>query len=259
MALPDERLEVAAELHAVRRVDVDHLHLAAESLVLQQRVHHDKRVAEHHAVLPLVLVLVRLQHLVGDRVLRVAVQVEQPPLRTIAPVTAQRLEHGLRAEPLVHEQRQRRHLERQPLCLPCPVEERPRQPLQLSDRVGERSHRRDHPTAPVAELLRLLELRPGQPARFVDLRQQPLPQAARAVLRVPVKGRAQRAVVAVRRGRLLLLELRLRADVGSQQHLRVRMPVCIRRPATRRHRLLRSCQGFPAVGIARQHAERGGL
>ena len=40
--LPHERLEIAPELHAVRRIDVDHLHLPAHPLVLQQRVHHDE-------------------------------------------------------------------------------------------------------------------------------------------------------------------------------------------------------------------------
>ena len=44
IALSYERLKVGAELHSVRRFNVDHLHLPTEPFILQQRVHDDQRV-----------------------------------------------------------------------------------------------------------------------------------------------------------------------------------------------------------------------
>jgi hypothetical protein len=53
-------LEVGVEFDAVRRVDVDALHLAAQALALGQRRHHLQAVAEDHAVGPVGVVLVEL-------------------------------------------------------------------------------------------------------------------------------------------------------------------------------------------------------
>ena len=53
-------LEVAVELDAVGRVEVDALHLAAQALALGQARHHLERVAEDHAVRPVLVVLVEL-------------------------------------------------------------------------------------------------------------------------------------------------------------------------------------------------------
>ena len=53
-------LEVAVELDAVGRVEVDALHLAAQALALGQAGHHLERVAEDHAVRPVLVVLVEL-------------------------------------------------------------------------------------------------------------------------------------------------------------------------------------------------------
>ena len=67
----DKGLEVRSEFHAVGRVHVDHLDLAAHALVMEQRVHHHQGVSQDHSVDPLVPVHIGLEHLVGDRVLRI--------------------------------------------------------------------------------------------------------------------------------------------------------------------------------------------
>src|SRR5437879_2557366 len=53
-------LEVAVELDAVGRVEVDALHLAAQALALGQAGHDVERVAEDHAVGPVLIVLVEV-------------------------------------------------------------------------------------------------------------------------------------------------------------------------------------------------------
>jgi hypothetical protein len=53
-------LEVAVELDAVGRVEVDALHLAAQALALGEARHHLQGVAEDHAVRPVLVVLVEL-------------------------------------------------------------------------------------------------------------------------------------------------------------------------------------------------------
>ena len=52
--------KLRVELDAVGRVDVDALHLAAQALALGQAGHHLQRVAEDHAVRPVLVVLVEL-------------------------------------------------------------------------------------------------------------------------------------------------------------------------------------------------------
>ena len=53
-------LEVAVELDAVGRVEVDALHLATQSLALGEAGHHLQRVAQDHPVRPVLVVLVEL-------------------------------------------------------------------------------------------------------------------------------------------------------------------------------------------------------
>src|SRR5437773_6504551 len=63
-------LKIRVELDAVRRVDVDALDLAAQALALGQARHHLERVAEDHAIRPVLVVLVelRLVHALGNAV-----------------------------------------------------------------------------------------------------------------------------------------------------------------------------------------------
>ena len=113
------------------------------------------------------------------------------------------------------EERQRRDVEREPLGLAGPVEERPREPAELRGR-----------------LLRLLER-----ARVEDLLDERLAALARRVLPVPVERGRERRVVAVGLRRLALPELRLRPDLGPQQRLLL-MAVALRPPSLpgfRRH------------------------
>ncbi|MCG8350545.1 MAG: hypothetical protein MI924_22485, partial [Chloroflexales bacterium] len=53
-------LEVAVELDAVGRVDVDALHFAAQALALGQASHHLERITQDHAVGPVLVVPVEL-------------------------------------------------------------------------------------------------------------------------------------------------------------------------------------------------------
>ena len=81
----------------------------------------------------------------------------------------ERLEERPGQEPLADEQRQRRHVEREPLRLARPVEEGARERLQPLDRVGQ-----------PYDLDVTEAARPGEdvwrvePGRLVDLRDQPL-------------------------------------------------------------------------------------
>jgi hypothetical protein len=95
VALAHEGLEVGPEPHAVRRVHVDHLHLPAERFIVEQRIHDRQRIAEDHAVHPVVAVFVGAQHLLMDRPLRVGEQLEQAELLVRA-MTLERLEDGAR-------------------------------------------------------------------------------------------------------------------------------------------------------------------
>jgi len=63
VALANFRLEVAGELDAVGRVDVDYLHFAGEVFALGEARHHLKRIAEDEPVPPVHLVLVELDRL----------------------------------------------------------------------------------------------------------------------------------------------------------------------------------------------------
>ena len=135
-------------------------------------------------------VLVGAQHLVVDRTAadrrtgRTA-----PSCRSRAwPLSVSRI--ALRGEPLVDEERQRRHVERQPLGLAGPVEERLRQRLQL----------RRPPPWPASDASR-----PPGSARI-----SASPCSRAGVLPVPVERRRERRVVAVGLRRLLLLELQVR-------------------------------------------------
>lgn len=56
----DSRLEVRVEADPIRWVDIDHLDLAAEPLLLEQAGHDDQRVPEDEPVHPAHLVLVEL-------------------------------------------------------------------------------------------------------------------------------------------------------------------------------------------------------
>ena len=119
---PNKGLEVGPELHAVGRVHIDHLHVPAEPFIVQQRVHDHERIAEDHPVYPLVGVFIRFQHLVGDGMPGVAIQVIQIQL-LVGLVPHQRFNDGFSGEPLVDKQRQGRHVKRQPFRFACPVQE----------------------------------------------------------------------------------------------------------------------------------------
>ena len=268
VAFSDKRLEIAAELHAVGRVHVDHLHLAAEVLVVQKRVHHHQRIAEDHAVGPAVAELVGAQDLVGDRVLRIAEEAEERGLRFLgAAVPGQGLDDRLGREPLVNEQRERGDLEACPLGLARPIQERPREPLELVDGILEAGYRgqdlavgalevarcphplplsrkergasRPHPlplsrkergaSCPHPLPLSRKE-RGGKRGCLLDLTEEPFAQFAGRVLAVPLQAGRERGVVAVRCGRLLLAELGLGADVGPQGQVGLRMLVALRIP-----------------------------
>ena len=80
VALVDAWLEVAAVLHAIGWVHVDHLDFAGHALAFQQRVHDDERVAQNEAVRPIDIVLIEL-HRFAERQLRIGEQAELLDLR----------------------------------------------------------------------------------------------------------------------------------------------------------------------------------
>ena len=157
--LAHEGLEIRAELHSVRRVHVDHLHLPAHALVVQQRVHHHQGVAQDHPVHPLVPILVGSQDLVANAVLGIAEQARTcPSVRAaVFAVRFESLDDRLGREPLMDEQRQSGNIERQPLRLAGPVEERLVEPFQLVHGVAQAADGRHHLPVPPLQLLGRVE------------------------------------------------------------------------------------------------------
>ena len=136
VALADERLKIGAELHAVGRIDVDHLHLPAEILVVQQRVHHHQRITEDHAVLPAVGVFVGLHQLFGEGTVGVAEEAEEVEL-LVSLVAGDAVENRLGGETLMNEEGEGRHLEGEAFGLAGPVEKGALQRFELADCVGQ--------------------------------------------------------------------------------------------------------------------------
>ena len=201
-----EGLEVGAEFHAIGWVHVDHLHLAAQLLVGQERIHHHQGVAQDQPVAPAAGVLVGIEQLLVQGSVLLAEEAEQVQLAA-RPVALDGLEDGLGGQPLVHEQRQGRHLEAEPLGLAGPVQEGPglgperfgrgsglvelgvRQPAQALGEVRVAAVGRGRRDA--------LDLGAGALEPGEDLRESRLPQLPRRVLPVPVQRRGQRVVVAI--------------------------------------------------------------
>ncbi len=98
LSLVREGLKVGAVLDAVGRVDVDHLHLAAHALFLEEAVHHQQAVARDQAVAPVVGVLVELDRLAKGRVLLLGLE-QRLLFRAVA--LADRLDDGAGVDPLV--------------------------------------------------------------------------------------------------------------------------------------------------------------
>ena len=179
----------------------------------------------------------------------------------------QRLDDGLGREALVDEERQRRDVEREALGLAGPVEERPTEALQRArrPRASERTVTSTRPSSARNSCGESNAWGAGSAAPFSISAEQPLAQLARAVLAVPVERGRERRVVAPGRGRLLLAELRLRADVRAHRARLVRMRVPLGRlaaPAGAGRLLRLGCarhwvpfQPCPGVGTAQRGAE----
>jgi hypothetical protein len=114
----------------------------------------------------------------------------------------------------VYEKRQRRHVEREPLSLPRPVEKWLRERPQPLNRICQPGNLDALERPWLREPVRRIERR-----CVLDLCEEPLPELANRVLSVPIQRRRERRVVAVALGRLLLLELSLRPDIGAKQRL----------------------------------------
>ena len=188
VALAHEGLEVGAEFHAIRRIDIEHLHLAAQALVLQQRVHHLQRIAQNQAVGPRAGVLVGVQ-LVGDVQAGVA---EQIKVGAAGLVAVQGFQNGLGRVALVHEQRQGGHRNLLTLGLARPVQERLGQAFQPRRALRQRTEGLAGPGPnPRLGKNRLAALR-----RLGDQVQQPFREWPLAVL-VPLQLRRQARIVAI--------------------------------------------------------------
>ena len=127
VALADFRLEVARKFDPVRRVDVDHLHLARQVLAPGQRRHHLKAVAQDQPVRPVHIVLIEL-----DRFVVLLLRVGEH--RPVYILPRGDFQNGLRADALVDVQRHRIHRERPGFAFARPFEPR----LVLSQRLGQR-------------------------------------------------------------------------------------------------------------------------
>jgi len=118
VALAHKGLEVGAVLDPIGRVDVDHLHLAAQAFLLQEAVHHEQTVTGDQTVGPVVLVLVELDGLAKRRVLFRSL--EQRELRMVPVALLHRVDDGARVDALVNMQRDGRDIERGMFGLRCP-------------------------------------------------------------------------------------------------------------------------------------------
>ena len=67
-------LKIAVELDAVRRIDVDALHLTAQSLPLGEASHDLQRITENYAIRPILIVLVEVGFV---RLFRSAVEIHK--------------------------------------------------------------------------------------------------------------------------------------------------------------------------------------
>ena len=204
-------LEVRAEADAIGRVHIDHLHLFAQALVMQQRVHHHQRIAQHQAVLP-IAPGVGAQHLFVNGALRVA---EHIALRGIPAVAAEGLQYGLGGEPLVDEEGQGGDIEREPLGPPGPVEKGLAEVLQLAHGVLQAAHFQLPPSAlKAARLFEFVGRLEG--GGLLDAVQQPFAELPGVVLSVPMEGGGETGIVVVALGGLAVAEALLGADIGAQ-------------------------------------------
>jgi hypothetical protein len=114
----------------------------------------------------------------------------------------------------VHEERKRRHVEREPLGLARPIQERAPEQLELFDGIAQARDLDVAGPPRLSEPVWGIELR-----SLLDLRQEPLSELASRILPVPVERRRKRRVVPIGLGRLSLPKLSLRANLGPQQGL----------------------------------------
>ena len=133
LALVREGLKVGAVLDAVGRVDVDHLHLAAHALLLEEAVHHQQAVARDQAVAPVMRVLVELDRPAERRVLLLGLE-QRLLARAVA--LADRLDDGAGVDPLVDVEGDGRNRKRSPLGLARPGQLRVEMRVVLSPPCG---------------------------------------------------------------------------------------------------------------------------
>ena len=120
IALVHKGLKVAAVFNSVGRVYVNALHLAAQALFLQQRVHYQQAVAGNQAVAPVAAVAVEFHGLAQGRVF--LGRGKQRRLRAVAVVLPHGFKYQARLHALVHMQRNGGHLKRGVLGLAGPMQ-----------------------------------------------------------------------------------------------------------------------------------------
>ena len=147
VALVDERLEVAAVLDSIGRVDVDHLHLPGHAFLDQQAVHHQQAVAGDQPVAPALVVAIEVDRVAQRQALerrfeqaRLYAATNLVLARPVVPCLAHRGEDAHRVRPLVHVQADRVDLEAGALGLARPLQVRRALAFQLfqcgAHRVG---------------------------------------------------------------------------------------------------------------------------
>ena len=117
VALARADLPVRPELDAVGRVEVDHLHLALQPLLFGQRGHHQQRVAQDHAVRPLLAVVVEVDALVEVQAGVQVVEHGQLGRLAAAGCRAQVFHQVVRVDRLLDVDRHRRHGQRLTILL----------------------------------------------------------------------------------------------------------------------------------------------
>ena len=209
--LAHKRLEVGAKLHPIRRVNVDHLHLPAHTLVFQQRIHHMQRIPQHHAVHPRPFVLIGFQ-LFGNIQLRIAKQIQ---IRPRLPVTVQPVQNPLGGMALMHKQRNGRDADLMAFRLARPVQKRLGQGLQARGTIADAT---EFFTRPLPHLCLRKHGGFALFSGFGNPHQQPLGKLASSGF-IPTQFGRQRRIIAVFTRRLMVAEALLYAHIRALDSL----------------------------------------
>lgn len=113
-----KRLEVAAVFDALRRIKIDHLHLAGHPFLFQQGVHDKDTITSYQAVGPVFFVLIKINGFPQ----RFFIDFEQTQLLVIILVFLHSFNDGFRINAFVNMQAHRRHFKTGMLGFSSPLQ-----------------------------------------------------------------------------------------------------------------------------------------